>query len=107
MDENKTSKTKNSFNDLVNAIYYDEEVEEARVTKEDIKIVLRAFKRQMLKMLKKNGSFNFWGFFKIRVSESGGWTAKNIKGEEVEIKKFNRVYFSLSKKSKEFLNSNN
>lgn len=104
MDE-KTTKTSNSFKDLVNAIYYDPEVEEARVTKEDIKVVLKSFKRQVLKMLKRNGEFNFWGFFKIRVSESGGWKAKTIDGEEVEIKNFKRVYFSLSKKSKEFLNS--
>lgn len=104
MDDNNT-KTSNSFKDLVNAIYYDSEVEEARVTKEDIKVVLKAFKRQTLKMLKRNGEFNFWGFFKIRVAQSGGWTARTISGEEVEIKNFKRVYFSLSKKSKEFLNS--
>lgn len=100
-----TNKTGNSFKELIDNIYHDEEVAEARITKGDIKIVLKAFHIQALSMLKENGEFNFWGFFKITVKQIGGWTAKTIDNEEVEIKPFYRTYLSLSKKAKDFLNS--
>lgn len=98
------SKQKNSIGDIVDNIYYDEEVSEARITKGDIKIIIKAFHRQSLKMLKDNGEFNFYGFFKIKLKKMNGWTTKNITDDEVEVKPFYRTYLSLSKSAKDYLN---
>lgn len=100
-----TKKTGNNFKELIDNIYHDDEVADARITKGDIKIILKAFHRQALKMLKENEEFNFWGFFKIRVKKIGGWKAKTLDDKEIEVKPFYRTYLSLSKKSKDFLNS--
>ena len=94
-----------SIKKIVDEVWKDETLRENKITKQQIKLVLEAFKRYIPEVIVNYGEFRFLGLFTLRVKDVKGWNSINFKtGEKVKINDFKRIYISPAKKLKSKIN---
>lgn len=88
-------------------VWNDEVLRENNISQRDVKLVVDAVARTIIKLITEKGEVNWHNLFTIKSVNVRGWKNKSIHdGSEHKIDDFKRVYIKPSKRLKDSINSN-
>lgn len=86
-------------------VWEDEELRKNQITQKQVKLIVDAVARTIIKSIKEEREVNWQNLFTLKSVRVKGWKNKSLHdGKEEMIKDFNRVYIRPSKRMREEIN---